>query len=96
VTDSAFHAARRDDGLYYVLRRDGSVASIHDRESDALAWIATVTPPKGSIRNPLTEADLPFRVEDGGCYWIKLGSMEPQQLPFSPPGSVIAVEVRRV
>jgi hypothetical protein len=52
------------------------------------------TPPKGSISNPLTEADLPFKVPDDGHYWISLAGRV-TQLPFSPKGSVLAVEVRR-
>ena len=51
--------------------------------------------PKGSIGNPLTEADIPFAVEVGGCYWIKLGDSPLQQLPYAPPGSTLDVEVRR-
>lgn len=51
--------------------------------------------PKGSIGNPLTEADLPFTVPADGHYWLKLEGRDLTQLPFSPAGSVLAVEVRR-
>lgn len=46
--------------------------------------------PKGSISNPLTEADLPFDVPEDGCYWIAVEGKKLTQLPWSPAGSVLA------
>lgn len=50
--------------------------------------------PKGSRENPLSLEDMPFKVEEGGRLWMRAPHGDAFQFPFSPPGSVLDVEVR--
>lgn len=49
---------------------------------------------KGSQENPLSLLDLPFLVPETDRYWLTYGSDEPVQLPLSPKGSTLDVEMR--